>query len=75
VLIAGPREAAPLTPERGHDIVLNATAADVLMVAIDGRLRKQNGVLTEPNEGLIRREGHEAIARLRTEARWPAITS
>jgi hypothetical protein len=34
-------------------------------VAVDGRLRKQNGVLTEPNEGLIRREGGHAVARLR----------
>jgi cytosine/adenosine deaminase-related metal-dependent hydrolase len=39
---------------------------DVEMVCIDGRIRKRNGVLTEPNEGLIRREGREAIARLAT---------
>ena len=72
LIAAGPHDA---TPQRGHDIVRNATTPDVLMVAIDGRLRKQNGVLVEPNEGLIRREGREAIARLRTEARWPPITN
>jgi cytosine/adenosine deaminase-related metal-dependent hydrolase len=72
LIAAGPHDA---TPQRGHDIVCNATTPDVLMVAIDGRLRKQNGVLVEPNEGLIRREGCEAIARLRAEARWPPITN
>lgn len=72
LIAAGPHDA---TPQRGHDIVRNATTPDVLMVAIDGRLRKQNGVLVEPNEGLIRREGREAIARLRAEARWPPITN
>jgi hypothetical protein len=40
------------------------TAAEVEMVCIDGRIKKRNGVLTEPNEGLIRREGAEAIAHL-----------
>lgn len=76
ILIAVPRgDSAPLVPQHGHDIVHNATASDVLLVAIDGRLRKQNGVLTEPNEGLIRREGRDAIARLRDEANWPAIDS
>jgi cytosine/adenosine deaminase-related metal-dependent hydrolase len=40
------------------------TTDDVEMVCIDGRIRKRNGVLTEPNEGLIRHEGLEAIARL-----------
>jgi len=39
-------------------------ADDVDFVCIDGCIRKRNGVLTEPNEGLIRREGAEAIARL-----------
>jgi cytosine/adenosine deaminase-related metal-dependent hydrolase len=47
-----------------RQIIKHATAADVILVAIDGRLRKQNGVLTEPNEGLIRREGRDAIVRL-----------
>jgi cytosine/adenosine deaminase-related metal-dependent hydrolase len=42
----------------------NFTADDVEFVCIDGCVRKRNGVLTEPNEGLIRREGAEAIAHL-----------
>jgi cytosine/adenosine deaminase-related metal-dependent hydrolase len=66
-------DSAPLLPQRGYDMARRATAADVLLVAVDGRLRKQNGVLTEPNEGLIRREGQDAITRLRAEARWPPI--
>jgi hypothetical protein len=33
-----------------------AKASDILLVALDGRLHKQNGVLTDPNEGLIQRE-------------------
>jgi cytosine/adenosine deaminase-related metal-dependent hydrolase len=37
---------------------------DIDLVVIDGRIKKRNGVLTEPNEGLIRREGAEARARL-----------
>jgi len=39
-------------------------ADDVEFVCIDGCVKKRNGVLTEPNEGLIRREGAEAIAHL-----------
>lgn len=39
-------------------------AEDVDLVCIDGRIRKRNGVLVDPNEGVIRREGEEAIARL-----------
>lgn len=53
---------------RAHATVSDATASDILFVAIDGRIRKQNGILVDPNEGLIRREGREAIARLREEA-------
>jgi len=40
------------------------TAEDVDLVCIDGRIKKRNGVLVEPNEGVIRSEGREAIARL-----------
>jgi cytosine/adenosine deaminase-related metal-dependent hydrolase len=54
-----------ISPDRAAAFALRAKPADILLVAIDGRLRKQNGVLTEPNEGLIRREGEEVIARLR----------
>jgi len=44
---------------------LSHFAADgVEFVCIDGCIRKRNGVLTEPNEGLIRREGAEAITHL-----------
>jgi cytosine/adenosine deaminase-related metal-dependent hydrolase len=76
ILIAAPRgDGTPLAPQQGHEIIRNATAADVLLVAIDGRLRKQNGVLTEPNEGLIRREGRDAVGRLRAEAHWPSIAN
>jgi cytosine/adenosine deaminase-related metal-dependent hydrolase len=46
------REPAPIPADR------------VEMVCIDGRVRKRNGVLLEPNEGLIRREGAEALARI-----------
>jgi 5-methylthioadenosine/S-adenosylhomocysteine deaminase len=54
-----------ISPDRAAAFALRAKPADITLVAIDGRLRKQNGVLTEPNEGLIRREGEDAIARLR----------
>jgi 5-methylthioadenosine/S-adenosylhomocysteine deaminase len=54
-----------ISPDRAAAFALRAKASDILLVSIDGRLRKQNGVLTEPNEGLIRREGDDAIARLR----------
>jgi cytosine/adenosine deaminase-related metal-dependent hydrolase len=54
-----------ISPDQAEAFALRAKPADILLVAIDGRLRKQNGVLTEPNEGLIRREGEDAIARLR----------
>lgn len=59
---------ADLSPARAREIAGKAQAPDVVLVAIDGRIRKQNGVLVEPNEGLIRREGREAIARLCEEA-------
>jgi cytosine/adenosine deaminase-related metal-dependent hydrolase len=54
-----------ISPDQAEAFALRAKASDILLVSIDGRLRKQNGVLTEPNEGLIRREGEDAIARLR----------
>ena len=64
-----------LSPGKRADLILvrGTTTSETLrylapdnveMVCIDGRIRKRNGVLTEPNEGLIRREGREAIARL-----------
>ena len=56
---------AAISPERSREIIRDVTTTEVMLVAIDGRLRKHNGVLTEPNEGLIRREGHEAATRLR----------
>ncbi len=40
------------------------SSGQIEMVCVDGRVRKRNGVLLEPNEGLIRREGAEAIARV-----------
>jgi cytosine/adenosine deaminase-related metal-dependent hydrolase len=64
ILVETGRQA--ILPDRAAAFALRAKASDILLVAIDGRLRKQNGVLTEPNEGLIRREGEDAIARLRT---------
>ncbi len=63
ILLDAGREA--ISPDLAAAFALRAKASDILLVAIDGRLRKQNGVLTEPNEGLIRREGEDAIARLR----------
>jgi cytosine/adenosine deaminase-related metal-dependent hydrolase len=54
-----------ISPDPAAAFALRAKASDILLVSIDGRLRKQNGVLTEPNEGLIRREGEDAIAWLR----------
>ena len=69
---AGARgQAGRLSPPEARACVRHASAADVVLVAVDGRLRKRNGVLVEPNEGLIRREGRDAIARLREAARWP----
>jgi cytosine/adenosine deaminase-related metal-dependent hydrolase len=53
-----------ISPDQAVAFALSAKASDILLVSIDGRLRKQNGVPTEPNEGLIRREGEDAIARL-----------
>ena len=43
-------------------------AANVVMVCIDGRIRKRNGVVVEPSEGLIRKEGQEALAHFRNPA-------
>ncbi|WJR76580.1 hypothetical protein [Bradyrhizobium sp. NP1] len=73
-----------LSPGKCADLILVAgslgpptTAADVALVCIDGRIRKRNGILTEPNEGLIRREGGDALARLQSSLfrgnviRWP----
>jgi hypothetical protein len=51
-------------PPRTGKALGHITADDVELVCIDGRIKKRNGVLTEPNEGLIRREGREAISRL-----------
>lgn len=65
-----------LSPGKRADLILvrgepvHAPAPDAVeLVAIDGRIRKRNGVLTEPNEGLIRREGADSIARLRAPAK------
>jgi cytosine/adenosine deaminase-related metal-dependent hydrolase len=63
VLIDGGRNKVPM--DQAEAFARRAKASDVVLVSIDGRLRKRNGVLTEPNEGLIRREGEAAIARLR----------
>jgi cytosine/adenosine deaminase-related metal-dependent hydrolase len=52
------------TPPTADRPSRHIAADDVEMVCIDGRIKKRNGILTEPNEGLIRREGREAIARL-----------
>jgi cytosine/adenosine deaminase-related metal-dependent hydrolase len=68
-------ERETISPQRGYEVARDARAADVLLVAIDGRLRKQNAVLTEPNEGLIRSEGQDAITRLRARAPWPLVDS
>ena len=60
-----------LSPGKRADLILirgepanGFTPEDVDLVVIDGRIKKRNGVLTEPNEGLIRREGTDATARL-----------
>jgi cytosine/adenosine deaminase-related metal-dependent hydrolase len=60
-----------LSPGKRADLILvrgdptsGFAPEDVELVAIDGRIKKRNGVLTEPNEGLIRREGADATARL-----------
>lgn len=65
-----------LSPGKRADVILvrgdptrGFAPEDVELVAIDGRIRKRNGVLTEPNEGLIRREGADATARLRELAK------
>jgi hypothetical protein len=64
VLVAGDR------PWSARDAAeLSADRVD--LVCIDGRVRKRNGVLLEPNEGLIRREGAEAIARIMANAPPP----
>jgi hypothetical protein len=65
----------PNISARGHAASAQALAsardiktANVVLVCIDGRIRKRNGVVVEPNEGLIRKEGQEAIAHLRNPA-------
>jgi len=65
-----------LSPGKRADLILvrgkpdqGFAPEDVELVAIDGRIKKRNGVLTEPNEGLIRREGAEAVARLSEQAK------
>ncbi|WP_167558926.1 amidohydrolase family protein [Bradyrhizobium canariense] len=65
----------PNIAARGHATAARAlvsardiNAANVVLVCIDGRIRKRNGVVVEPNEGLIRKEGQEAIAHLRNPA-------
>lgn len=58
-----------LNPEQAMQLTSNPPSEAVRLVSINGRLRKRNGVLTEPNEGLIRREGCEAGARLRATTR------
>jgi cytosine/adenosine deaminase-related metal-dependent hydrolase len=60
ILIEAPRH----NDNAPAEIIRRATPAEISLVAIDGRLRKRNGVLTEPNEGLIRREGEQAMARV-----------
>lgn len=72
------RRVGSLSPGKRADLILvrsaallenrktlrDLTAEDVDFVCIDGRVKKRNGVLVEPNEGVIRCEGREAIARL-----------
>jgi predicted amidohydrolase YtcJ len=60
-----------LSPGKRADVILvrgdpvqGFAPENVDLVAIDGRIKKRNGVLTEPNEGLIRREGADATTRL-----------
>lgn len=60
--------ANPPPIHRAHEIVHAATAADVLLVAVDGRVHKENGVLTNPGAERIRREGKNAVERLRAAA-------
>ena len=54
-----------VSPAQAEALAQRFKASDVLLVTIAGRLRKRNGVLTEPHEGIIRREGVDAIGRLR----------
>jgi cytosine/adenosine deaminase-related metal-dependent hydrolase len=65
-----------LSPGKRADLILvrgepahGFATEDVDLVAIDGRIKKRNGVLTEPNEGLIRREGANSTARLGEQAK------
>jgi cytosine/adenosine deaminase-related metal-dependent hydrolase len=65
----------PNISARGHAVAARALAsardintANVVLVCIDGRVRKRNGVVVESSEGLIRKEGQQAIAHLRNPA-------
>ena len=53
-----------MTPARARQTLGEMTADRVEFVCVDGRIKKRNGVLTEPNEGLIRSEARDALTRL-----------
>lgn len=69
-----------LSPQKRADIILvrgepadGLAPGDVEFVAIDGRIKKRDGALCEPNEVLIRNEGLAAIGRLRKAAAFCGV--
>jgi cytosine/adenosine deaminase-related metal-dependent hydrolase len=64
ILVCGLAREEPMTPARARQTLGEMTADRVEFVCVDGRIKKRNGVLTEPNEGLIRSEARDALTRL-----------
>jgi len=65
ILVSGGAPNTPVTPARARQTLCEMTANRVQLVCVDGRIKKRNGVLTEPNEGLIRSEARDALSRLK----------
>ena len=53
-----------MTPAVARKSLGVMAATRVEFVCVDGRVKKRNGVLTEPNEGLIRSEARDALTHL-----------
>jgi cytosine/adenosine deaminase-related metal-dependent hydrolase len=61
ILVDPERSHGTLDPDPRAWSASDIHAGNVVLVCADGRLRKRNGVIVEPNEGLIRQEGQEAL--------------
>jgi hypothetical protein len=68
ILVDPARSQGQLDPHPATWSAGDIHAGNVVLVCVDGRLRKRNGVIVEPNEGLIRKEGREALMASRRPA-------